>query len=144
MNRPLDHLRPLHERASAAKWRLVSPDSQPLDTVGEVRSSETPIDLENYQQVIDILYEAYLYAAEAGCDLWEFAVELDTLRDAGVSNRLLQWLVENRYLDHAREITIMTDRRRRFRRSTNTAFSQITCFVLTPIGAGRLGVRISA
>ena len=91
-------------------------------------------DLKRLQLGLEILHEAYCYAAELGRDVWEFAVEIDTLHDVGLSDNHLRWLVDNQLLEHAREVTIVTESERQFRRSLNLVFSRITCFVLTPIG----------
>ena len=91
-------------------------------------------DLKRLQLGLEILHEAYCYATELGRDIWEFAVEIDVLHDVGLSDNHLRWLVDNQLLEHAREITIVTESKRQFRRSFNLVFSRITCFVLTPIG----------
>ncbi len=49
------------------------------------------------------LVAAYEYAQDTNRDLWEFPVEFDTLRSAGLSRNDLHWLVCKGYVQHAPE-----------------------------------------
>ncbi len=84
------------------------------------------------------LLRAYDYAAEAGCDLWEFAVEIGELRAAGMTPSDFRWLVAKGYVEHGREISLYGDPHRTFRSANGLNFLKTTAFVLTPAGAARL------
>jgi hypothetical protein len=81
-----------------------------------------------------LLLEANGYAQQCHQDLWEFAVEIEFLRAAGLTNSDLRWLVSREFLRHAYEITTPEDARRRFRKEVSTRFLEQSCFILTPAG----------
>lgn len=70
------------------------------------------------------------YARDAGCDPWEFAVEIERLAAMGLTTEDLRWLASKGYVHHARELTRPSDTTRRFCRSRNLSFAKQTCFVL--------------
>jgi len=90
-----------------------------------------------------LLRQAYEYAAELRRDVWDFAVEISSLREVGVSNSDLRWLVCKEYVDHAVEIALMTNNGREFHRSGPLTFGERTCFVLTEEGA-RLAANVGS
>ena len=85
------------------------------------------------------MLKARQYARELQCDPWEFAVEIDRLRDHGLTTSDLRWLVKQGYIEHGCEITQPQDGSRRFQPSQNLAFSATSCFALT--GAGLLSLE---
>jgi len=87
------------------------------------------------REALAMLMQAYEYALELGQDVWDFAVELDTLRTANVSNSDLRWLASMRYIEHAVETTRIADGGRSFRRTRPMIFPDGTCVVLTAAGA---------
>lgn len=90
--------------------------------------------LARFQPGLDQLREAHAYATAAGRDPWEFAVELASLRAAGLTTSDLRWLVCQGHVAHARERTRLADERRSFRPASSLAFGKRSCFVLTPKG----------
>lgn len=80
------------------------------------------------------LLEAFHYAGDLHRDVWDFAVELDSLEAAGVSRSGLRWMLCKGYVEHAREIAPLEDALRCFRRGPRLRFSPRSCFVLTPLG----------
>jgi hypothetical protein len=86
-----------------------------------------------------LLLEAYDCAQELECDPWQFAVELDVLRSAGLTNSQLRWLLQSGYVNHAQEQNDFCHRTRRFRRIPNLSLPAKTCVVLTPEGVGFVG-----
>jgi hypothetical protein len=70
-----------------------------------------------------------------GQDEWNFAVEIQALRNAGASNSDLRWLLGKGHVEHATEVTRPDDLCRRFRRDRSLRFNRKTCFVLMPSGA---------
>ncbi len=86
------------------------------------------------QTAIVHLAEAYDYARDTQCDLWDFAVEIDTLTTIGLSLDDVRWLVTGGYVRHGREVTGRSDAARRFRPARDLSFTKTTCFVLTDAG----------
>lgn len=81
------------------------------------------------------LLEAAAYAREVGRPVWDFAVEIESLRAAGLSNSELRWLVCKGYVEHARETTAGGSEGRGFEPEGGLRFGPGTCFVLTERGA---------
>ena len=59
------------------------------------RTRTDPID-ENSCGGLALLRHSYACAQNAGADLWDFALEIDTLYEAGLTISDLRWLVANR------------------------------------------------
>ena len=89
---------------------------------------------QHYQAGLRTLFEGYRYADELGRDRWEFAVEVEFLRAAGLNNNDLRWLVGKGYVDHALEITPPGKAPRRFRRGGPFALCERSSFALTDDG----------
>lgn len=81
------------------------------------------------------LLEAVDYVQDLERNVWEFALELPSLRNLKLSNSDLRWLVGKGLVEHAIEITLAADQDRSFRRPSRLLFCKRTCFVLTPSGA---------
>ena len=86
------------------------------------------------QAAIVRLAEAYDYARDTQCDVWDFAVEIDTLLGMGLSYDDLCWLVTRGYVQHGREVSGRSDAARRFRPARDHHFATTTCFVLADAG----------
>ena len=82
-----------------------------------------------------MLFEAYLEAEALRCPIWQLACEIKYLREAGISVTTLRSLVSQGYLEHALETTRPHSRERSFRVTTNLAFSESSCFILTHSGS---------
>jgi hypothetical protein len=80
------------------------------------------------------LLAAHEYASELAKDPWQFAVELQSLRAAGLTNSDLRWLVCQGYVAHAVEETQTTDAGRVFHPAPNLALDERSCFILTLAG----------
>ena len=52
---------------------------------------------------IRLLHEGLFYAQDVDLPPWDFAVEIQRLRDAKVTNSDLRWLVAKGYVEHADE-----------------------------------------
>jgi hypothetical protein len=86
------------------------------------------------QAAIVQLAEAYDYARDMQCDLWDFAIEIKALRAIGLSLDDLRWMVTSGYVKHGKEITKRSDQVRKFDLTLNSNFTDKTCFVLTDAG----------
>ena len=80
------------------------------------------------------LLDAHDYAEDLGCSKWDFAVERETLHEAGLSNSDLSWLVCQQLLEHAYEVAPAADKLRAFRPGLGLSFADGTCFVLSDEG----------
>jgi hypothetical protein len=81
------------------------------------------------------LVEALNYSQDLDCSLWDFAVEMSTMRRLKVTNSDLRWLIAKGIIDHAIEVTLGGDSERSFRRPMRAVFCKKTNFVVTPEGA---------
>jgi hypothetical protein len=90
------------------------------------------------QAAIVRLADAYDCARDLQCDLWDLAVEIDTLTAIGISVEDLRWLVTNGYVRHGQEITRRSDAARNFHPvRRDLTFTKKTCFVITDAGLRR-------
>lgn len=101
-------------------------------------------------QLIDpalaVLLEAYTYAQAIDRNTWDFAVEIDCLRDVGVTDGDLRYLICAGYAEHAVELTRVGSHKRVFRRLHNLGLTDKTCFILTEHGesfAHQIGVTFA-
>jgi hypothetical protein len=82
-----------------------------------------------------VLLEALEYAQNLGTSVWDFAVDVGTLRRLKLSNGDLRWALVRGLVEHAVEITPDHDSARSFRHGERTLFGSRSCFVLTTSGA---------
>jgi hypothetical protein len=105
---------------------------------GPVEKAAPPIH-KNLRAGLALLWQAYVYAQDAGADLWDFALENDHLYQARVTISDLRWLVARGFAEHGQETSFYGDPHRSFRKSVGLNFVPTTCFVLTPKGAEHAG-----
>jgi hypothetical protein len=92
------------------------------------------LELRENAQALCLLWEAWQYAHELGCDLWEFAVELPVLQNAGLTINELRWLVMKGFAEHGRDVTSKGDVHRKFRRGGPLLNHSRASLVLTEKG----------
>jgi len=93
--------------------------------------------LHRASEALRLLLDAQAYAEDVGRSVWDFAVEIDSLRQTGCTNSELRWLVCQGFVRHAPETTAGSAHTRSFRQSRpapGLRFSAKSCFVLTPAG----------
>ena len=78
---------------------------------------------------------AYTFARDVGSEVWDFALEIDTLFNAGLTISDLRWLVAKRFAEHAQETSVYGGSHRSFRRGDGFFFDASTCVVLSLGGA---------
>lgn len=83
---------------------------------------------------IHLLRHAWDCAAAVGQDVWQFALEINVLRETGLANNDLRLLLSRHLLQHGDETTRPSDPRRRFRKITSLMLARRDCFVLTKTG----------
>jgi len=98
------------------------------------RSRTAPID-DNSCVGLALLRHAYTCAQDAGADLWDFALEIHTLYEAGLTISDLRWLVAKRFAEHGQESSVYGGPHRSFRPGAGYFFEPTTCVVLTLGGA---------
>jgi hypothetical protein len=81
-----------------------------------------------------MMREAYDYALRLQRPVWDFAVEIASLRRHGLSNSDLRWLVCRGILDHRAEVDAPDRENRIFLHTGSLTFKKRTCFVLTKLG----------
>jgi hypothetical protein len=80
------------------------------------------------------LDDAFAYSRDLGVDVWTFAVELDLLHEAGLTDNDLRWLILKNYIYHACETSEGDPQVRVYRPGCPLQFCPRSCFVLTPEG----------
>jgi hypothetical protein len=88
-----------------------------------------------------LLLEAYACARDLGCDLWEFAVEIDMLREQSVTNNQLRWLLRKGYIVQAVERPKSHAPQRSFRHVTSPRLEERACFIITASGLAFAGAE---
>ena len=83
---------------------------------------------------LHLLLQAWEYAEGCQRDAWDFAIEIHNLREHGLTNSDLRWLVCKGMAKHGKEKTSPVDKERSFHLGSNLAFTDETCFVLTATG----------
>ncbi len=81
-----------------------------------------------------LLAESHTLAHDAGCDPWDFAVEIHELDHAGVSRSGLRWMLSRNLALHAHETTPRRAKRRSFDTSGAAVFLRHSCFVASEAG----------
>ena len=83
-----------------------------------------------YHGVVELL-KASQQAIDVDVDVWEFAVDIDTLLHLGLTKSDLRWMTFKSFVQHAHEVTRPTELFRTFDRSRQTSFSARSCFTIT-------------
>ena len=86
-------------------------------------------------EALRILARNRHYAEIEGVSPWQYAVLISTLEAAGLRSSDLEWLIEERYVEHALDCTRPGQQQRRFWKHAPKAFDRRTCFALTEEGA---------
>lgn len=110
---------------------LAQPTSQTCST-GDIDIRSPPF--QRGRNALHLLYDACCYAHQLNRTAWDFAEEISSLRQGGLTNADLRWLVCNGLVEHGREITKLGEEHREFQHTAGLCFSSKTCFVLTDVG----------
>jgi hypothetical protein len=90
---------------------------------------------EKIRSGLRLLLQAFEYAGQLGRNPWDFAVEIASLRLAGLNESDFRWLVCKGFVTHACETGIFASDDRVFRPEAPLRFTKRSCFVLTLAGA---------
>lgn len=85
-------------------------------------------------EALGLLLQSRIYAQQLERSVWDFAVEIQTLREMGLRFNDLRWLIFQGLAEHARELTRVTDTSRSFGAIGTSLFTKRACFVLTESG----------
>lgn len=85
---------------------------------------------------VRLLLEARLYAESIQCNVWDFAIDMETLLATGLTCNDMRWLLCKGYIEHAMEVTSADKIHRSFRQAAKLVLTKRTCFVLTEAGIG--------
>jgi hypothetical protein len=95
------------------------------------------IPVEKFRRAFVSLLEGAAYARHTNGNSWEYAVEISRLRQYGLCENDLRFLVRLHLVDHATETTCLGHSGRRFEPTGDLFFTDRTCFVLTPTAIDR-------
>jgi hypothetical protein len=90
------------------------------------------------------LLRALDYATDVGGDVWDFAIEISDLRDAGMTTSDFRWLVSKGFVQHGQETSLYGAPHRCFRRGEGLTFLATSALVLTSRGATELRKLLAA
>ena len=106
------------------------------DLAGDDPSEQSAPPVDDYLRAgLALLWQAHQYALDAGADVWDFALERESLYAAKLTISDLRWLVAKGFAEHGQETSFYGDPHRSFRPSKGLNFVPTSCFVLTPSGA---------
>lgn len=83
---------------------------------------------------LELLVEARRFAEDLDRNVWNFALEIETLRHRGLMHSDLRWLVCKGYLEQASEILPGAGQERSFHQGGMLSFTDTSCFVVTDVG----------
>ncbi len=81
-----------------------------------------------------LLLQGQEYTQELGCDPWDFAVEISCLRELGLTNNDLRWLLYKNYAVQGLEVIDDKHDRRVFHSGGLLHLANESCFILTEEG----------
>jgi hypothetical protein len=103
-----------------------------VESTGE---TTPPLISESLRAGLAVLWRAYLGAQYTGVSVWDFALRIGRLYEAGMVSSDLRWLVAKGFAEHGQETNGHRDSHRSFRPRNGDSFNNHSCLILTPIGA---------
>jgi hypothetical protein len=101
---------------------------------GPEESTSRPID-DHFRAALALLWRAYDCAQDTHVAVWDFALEIGKLYEAGLAITDLRWLVAKGFVEHGSETSVYGDEHRSFACSDGFNFLTTTCVVLRKKGA---------
>jgi hypothetical protein len=95
----------------------------------------THVTFSDLKPALRAMLRAWHFAHDLGESPWEFAVEIRALRDFGMTDSDLRWLVAKGLAEFAEDSRKPGRGPRRFRRRNRLPFNDRSCFVLTENGS---------
>jgi hypothetical protein len=87
---------------------------------------------------LELLAKARTMGLQRQKDIWQYAVVRDELLGLGLTGADLRDLIRKGLVDHGREVTTPSQRRRRFEKLNNLSLGKRSCFVLSEQGLHEL------
>lgn len=87
-----------------------------------------------FGSALTLLLDAFDYSQRTDRDRWEFAVDIQDLHATGLAKNDLRFLVRQKLVEHAAEVTLLGRDGRQFQSTGDLTFTERTCMVLTPSG----------
>jgi hypothetical protein len=88
----------------------------------------------HFGQAFSLLLQGSRYAEEMGQSVWDYAVEIQDLKDLGLTSNDLRWMVCQDWVEHAHEVPVLGESARSFEQERPLSFSLRSCFVLKEQG----------
>jgi hypothetical protein len=107
-------------------------EKQWVDFTGE---PTTPLIDESLRAGLAVLWRAYICAQYTDTNVWDFALRIGRLYDAGMTNSNLRWMVSRGFAEHGQETSGHSDSNGSLRPSSGYFFNNHTRVILTPSGA---------
>jgi hypothetical protein len=127
-------------RNAAGPERVCTPpDDLMLDAEDALDDAEDALDVDRevlpqLSSGLLLLWKSAKFAKGLVEDPWQFSVEWPELQRAGLSCNEGRWLIHRGLVRQAREVTSLTDERRKFVPYASLSLSQKTCLLLTEEG----------
>src|SRR5207249_5391373 len=86
------------------------------------------------RSALGLLLQGWEYAADCQREAWEFAIEIQSLQQQGLTNSDLRWLLCKGLAKHRTENTSAAGPERSFHAGSSLAFTNRSCFILTATG----------
>jgi hypothetical protein len=83
-----------------------------------------------FRQVLLHLMQGVRYAEETGRSVWDYAVEIQDLKELGLTSNDLRWMICQDWVEHACEVSGLGESARGFQQEHPLSFSPGSCFVL--------------
>lgn len=84
------------------------------------------------EAALELLRRSTSYAEDVRQDVWQFAIEIGQLREIGLSDSAMRWLLCRGEVLHADEVTKLGESHRSFRALGMFTLTPTTCFVAKP------------
>ncbi len=97
--------------------------------------STSPLINESLRAGLFVLWRVYIGAQYTGASVWDFALPIGRLHEAGMTSSDLRWLVAKGFAEQGQETSGHGDSHRSFRRSNGYFFNNHSCLILTRSGA---------
>lgn len=97
--------------------------------------STSPLINESLRAGLVVLWRAYIGAQYTGASVWDFALRIGRLYEAGMTSSDLRWLVAKGFAEHVQETSDHRYSPRSFRRSNGYFFNNQSRLILTSSGA---------
>jgi len=123
--------------AESAEPKVPVPLSAGGSRIDAESSAWWPARARKWELALGELLESQSYASDLKRPVWDFAVELDRLVEAGLTSNDLRWLSAKGYIEQAEEVSRPRGRGPRTFRPAAAAMSSLskrTCIVLTKAG----------